>query len=680
MASTNLRRRFGPYRIDAELGAGSFGTVYRAVQEDLGRPVALKVLHGTHRDDPHIRARFTKEMRVMIEVSHPALVKLLDAGEIEGCPYIASELVIGTDLRNLVIDMGPLPEPAVHRMGVELCSALEYLESKRMMHRDIKPSNAMHRDDGSTILLDLGLAKAVGDENLTRTGRLVGNFQFMAPEVFQTTEHTHRSDLYALAGVMYFVLTGQPPLTNDEVSLIARGGIPGASRRREVLQSSASPGLARILDAALEVDPGRRLASAAAMRGRLEELVPKPPPTLSLPERPPDRPRTTVPTPRAERVEPTRISWKLAILPVLLVPLLGLFFRDPPPSPPPPASPAPSVAPDLLGEIRNELVEEKHVPVELHRSETSGLHVDTVAIGAVESIRGLTLRTAEGWPAKFRVAIDGHWKEVQGREASLDPALLRPGVQILEVETGGDPAPLRATLFLERGDVRLPAPGWPPLRAMTATEKDELAAADRVYVARQGSAALEELARKYPEVAEIQDRAGQAIMHTRLGMQALAGERLDPATGAREGLNCYQQALRANPRRSLTWVSLAQTLRDYREFELSRRVLAVALILEPGHPQAWKHLGLLLHEHLQDDGTMTPTRRRRLASQGARGFVLAREKGAELNDAALLDEADLWLESGDPARARARLAPRLAELGSLARTRELLRRLDSPEP
>lgn len=684
--STNLKYRFGPYRLEAELGAGSFGTVYRAVQEDLGRPVALKVLHGAHRDDPHIRARFTKEMRVMIEVSHPALVKLLDAGDVDGCPYIASELITGNDLRNLVLAQGPLPEPAVLRMGIELLGALEYLDGKRMTHRDIKPSNVMYREDGSSILLDLGLVKAVGDENLTRTGRLVGNFQFMAPEVFQTTEHTHRSDLYAIAGVMFYVLTGQPPLTNEEVSLIAKGGIPGSARRREMLARAASAGLVPILQDALEVDPGKRPASATVMRKQLEELGPRPEPTRAIPQRPPDRRRTTLPTPHQAGLEPRRISWGFLLLPLLLTPLVALVLRERAPrdtvspavTPASLASPAPM---DLVDEIREEMVQETQVALELHPPPGGGLHVDTLALGAVESIQGLSLRPADGWPATFRVALDGHWKEGAGRSVALDPALLRPGVQILEVDTGGVDRPLRATLFLERvGEIELPAKTWPAITAMSPAQQGELEAANRIYVARQGSAALEELARKYPEVAEIQDRAGEAIVHTRLGMQALAGERLDPATGAREGLTCYQQALRVAPRRVECWVNLARCLRDYREFELSRRVLTVALLLDPAQAASWKDLGFLVHEQLAEEKQLPESRRRRLGHLGARGFARARERGMELNGAAILDEAELWMESGHPERAREHLAPRLGELGKLARTREIVHKLGLDTP
>src|SRR5215210_7787818 len=174
----------GPYRLEAVLGEGTMGVVYRAVREPDGEVVALKVLKAALGEDETYRRRFEHEARAAQEVRHRHLVPVLDAGEAEGRAYLVVAYVSGRSL------------DALHARG--------------LVHRDMKPANIMLSDDGA-VLTDFGLAKGTGYTVLTRAGQVVGTMDYLAPELIRGSPATPATDIYALGCVVFECLVGSPP-------------------------------------------------------------------------------------------------------------------------------------------------------------------------------------------------------------------------------------------------------------------------------------------------------------------------------------------------------------------------------------------------------------------------------------------------------------------------------------
>ena len=205
----------GPYRLDALLGRGGMGVVYRAEDLRLGRKVALKLLRASLADDRTYRERFLRESRLSASIEHAAIVPIYDAGETDGLLYIAMRFVDGVDLAKLLHREGSLaPERAVALVG-QLASALDAAHARGLIHRDVKPSNALIGTDGDgehAYLVDFGITQdTASHERLTATDQLVGTLDYLAPERIRGEPVDGRADIYALGCVLLECLTGQVP-------------------------------------------------------------------------------------------------------------------------------------------------------------------------------------------------------------------------------------------------------------------------------------------------------------------------------------------------------------------------------------------------------------------------------------------------------------------------------------
>jgi hypothetical protein len=213
----------GRYRLERRLGAGGFGVVWRARDEHLERPVAVKVL-------PHRRGlgkRAEREALAAARLNHPAIVTLYEAGSDDEAAYLVSELVEGRTLDEL-LEEGELSDRDIASIGVALAGALDHAHAHGVIHRDVKPGNVMvprdpHGEAGLAKLTDFGVARLIGDDPLTRTSDVVGTLAYMAPEQAEGEEVGAEADLYALGIVLYEALTGVNPV---------RGGGPAATARR----------------------------------------------------------------------------------------------------------------------------------------------------------------------------------------------------------------------------------------------------------------------------------------------------------------------------------------------------------------------------------------------------------------------------------------------------------------
>src|SRR3982750_2029600 len=209
----------GPYEIEAALGEGGMGEVYRARDTRLGRTVAIKILHGSLAADPVFTRRLENAARALSRIAHPNICVLHDVG-VGNPTYLVLEYLDGTPLAERIA-RGPLPLEDVRRLGIEICRALQTAHTAGIVHRDLKPGNVMLTRSGAK-LLDFGLAKTSGSviaagvsmapttpAGVTAQGTILGTFQYMAPEQIEGMDADARTDLFAFGCVLYEMLTGK---------------------------------------------------------------------------------------------------------------------------------------------------------------------------------------------------------------------------------------------------------------------------------------------------------------------------------------------------------------------------------------------------------------------------------------------------------------------------------------
>ena len=211
----------GPYEIQAPLGAGGMGEVYRARDTRLDRTVAIKVLPEHVAADPDLKQRFEREAKTISSLNHPHICTLYDVGEHEGTAFLVMEYLDGDTLAQR-LQKGALPLQQALQVAVEIADALDKAHRQGITHRDLKPGNIMLTKAGAK-LLDFGLAKlkqtdqAAGgltalptqDAPLTQQGAILGTFQYMAPEQLEGQEADARTDIFAFGAVVYEMVTGK---------------------------------------------------------------------------------------------------------------------------------------------------------------------------------------------------------------------------------------------------------------------------------------------------------------------------------------------------------------------------------------------------------------------------------------------------------------------------------------
>ncbi|HVM25749.1 MAG TPA: protein kinase, partial [Candidatus Limnocylindrales bacterium] len=260
------------YRIGEPIARGGMATVYRGSDEQLDRPVAIKLMRPDLGEDPQFVQRFEAEARRAASVTHPGLVAVYDVGTEEGMPYIVMELVPGGDLA-AAVRHGPMAPQRAARIASDVAAALEAAHRAGLVHRDVKPGNILLGADGRARVADFGIARATGEESLTRTGAMLGSVEYFSPEQARGERASPASDIYGLGVVLYELLTGARPFSGDSPYAVATARLRQAVPDPRHANPEVPAALAAIVMRAMAVEPSARYRSAKHMRAALERWL-----------------------------------------------------------------------------------------------------------------------------------------------------------------------------------------------------------------------------------------------------------------------------------------------------------------------------------------------------------------------------------------------------------------------
>jgi serine/threonine-protein kinase len=296
------------YRVLRHIATGGMASVYAAVDETLGREVAVKVLGHALAADASARERFSREARAAARVSdHPNVVTIYDIAQTEGDPplaFIVMELITGGTIHDRLRSGEPIPHTLALRWVEQTASALDAAHAEGMVHRDVKPANLLLDANGDVKVADFGIALIASDSPLTQAGQVVGTATYFSPEQAQGKPATAASDRYALAVVAYELLTGRRPFPSGPPAAQALARIEGNPRPATELAPGLPAGVDEILARGLARDPADRPESASAFVGDLYDALG---PTAStgvatpIPATADGTPQPRTPTPRPRR-------------------------------------------------------------------------------------------------------------------------------------------------------------------------------------------------------------------------------------------------------------------------------------------------------------------------------------------------------------------------------------------
>ena len=261
------------YRVDAELGRGGMGRVYRVRDLKQDRELALKVLHPEEEARPERNARFKREIGILSKLQHPAIPRIHGWGTHDDELFFVTDLIDGPDLKAEIRRRGPWPPQEAASLAATVADALAAAHALGIVHRDVKSNNIMIASDGGVRLLDFGLARGGGIDvtTLTRTGAIVGTPGYMSPEQFEGSDVDERCDLYSLGVVLFELLTGRLPFAGHTPIAVALKHKTEPPPLPRSLQKDIPAWAERIVLRCLEKAPEARFASAAELASELRQ-------------------------------------------------------------------------------------------------------------------------------------------------------------------------------------------------------------------------------------------------------------------------------------------------------------------------------------------------------------------------------------------------------------------------
>jgi len=259
----------GRYKVVSRLGSGGMADVFLAEDQQLGRKVALKLLHGRFAADPDFVERFRREAQSAAGLQHPHVVSVYDRGSWDDTYYIAMEYLPGRSLKQLIREEAPLDPVRAIDIALQLLQAASFAHRRGIIHRDLKPHNVIIDESDEAKVTDFGIARA-GASDMTETGSIMGTAQYLSPEQAQGYSVGAASDLYSIGVVLYEMLTGAVPFDADAAVTIALKHVAEAPRALRELNPSVPPELEQVVLWTLNKNPADRPASADELSAALK--------------------------------------------------------------------------------------------------------------------------------------------------------------------------------------------------------------------------------------------------------------------------------------------------------------------------------------------------------------------------------------------------------------------------
>jgi hypothetical protein len=287
-AKPGLLGLLGRYEVQEEIGRGGMGVVLKALDPDLNRPVAIKVLSPWLASSATARRRFVREAQAAAAVCHDHVVTVHGVHE-DGLPYLVMQYVAGESLQARLDRDGPLEVEEVVRIGMQTASGLAAAHAQGLIHRDIKPANLLLEDGLAKVkITDFGLARMADDVRLTQSGVVAGTPEYMAPEQARGEEVDHRADLFSLGSVLYACCTGTPPFRGSTAVAVLRRVSDEEPIPVRSLHPEVPAWLESVVMRLLAKDPAARFPSAAGVAGLLEGYLAhlRQPATIAAPKLP----------------------------------------------------------------------------------------------------------------------------------------------------------------------------------------------------------------------------------------------------------------------------------------------------------------------------------------------------------------------------------------------------------
>jgi serine/threonine protein kinase len=260
------------YRLEEVVGQGGMGVVYRALDMNLQRTVAVKLLSASCRDDPGFIGRFREEARIQAGLNHPNIATLFDFFLWNDMPVAVMEFIRGETLRSMIEHTGPVPAHIALPIFIQALRGVAAGHKRGIIHRDLKPGNLMITDEGTVKITDFGIAKVRSNTGFGGESTRVGSAQYMAPEQILGRPVDERTDIYIMGGTLYELLTGRPPFRGVSQFEIDSAHVRDRPKPPTAFCPNIPPALVDAVMCALAKEPSERFASADEFLRALPDL------------------------------------------------------------------------------------------------------------------------------------------------------------------------------------------------------------------------------------------------------------------------------------------------------------------------------------------------------------------------------------------------------------------------
>lgn len=265
-------KQLGPYKVDKELGSGAMGAVYRAIHQETGERVAVKVISVGLATNKAAVDRFKREVTILKQFDHPNIARFVTNGRIGNTPFFIMEFLEGESLDHVMARRGRISWEELVPIGTQLCAGLEHAHHKGIIHRDLKPSNLMILKDGTVKLTDFGIAKDDDATALTAANSTLGTAAYMSPEQCHGRDLTPKSDLYSMGCMFYELITGKKPFVADSAMEMFKRHTQGTFVRPSKIVLDVPVWLDTLICQLMEKKPEQRPLNAAKVAEALLEI------------------------------------------------------------------------------------------------------------------------------------------------------------------------------------------------------------------------------------------------------------------------------------------------------------------------------------------------------------------------------------------------------------------------